>query len=48
MSNPDDPWQRKQQPAPRHRVYIWLAVMLLLTFGVWSLFRLFPEVTLSN
>jgi aspartyl protease family protein len=48
VSNPDDPWQRKQQPAPRHRVYIWLAVMLLLTFGVWSLFRLFPEVTLSN
>jgi len=43
MSTPDNPWHREPTP-PRHRVYVWLAVMLAVTLGVWELFRLFPEV----
>ncbi len=48
MSNPGNPWHRSPVPPSRNRVYVWLAVMLILTLGVWGLFRTFPETTLEG
>lgn len=46
-----NPWQRDTFPPPppnRFRAYIWLAWIIAVGVGVWALFRLFPEVSLSS
>ena len=47
----DDPWRREAQPRqPVHpaRVYIWLGFLIACSVGIWALFHLFPEVSLSE
>ena len=46
-----DPWRREAEPRqPPHpaRVYIWLAFLIACSVGLWALFHLFPEVSLSD
>ncbi|HEY0107626.1 MAG TPA: TIGR02281 family clan AA aspartic protease [Rhizomicrobium sp.] len=48
---PNDPWRRDDAPRPPPhpaRVYIWLAFLAALSIGLWALFHVFPEVSLSD
>src|ERR1700753_1335403 len=44
------PWNRDPNPPPPHpaRVWIWLGFLIAITVGVWALFHLFPQVSLSD
>ena len=44
------PWHRDPNRPPAHpmRVWIWLGFLLAVTVAIWALFRLFPEVSLSD
>jgi aspartyl protease family protein len=45
-----NPWSRDPNPPPPHpaRVWIWFGFLLACTVGIWALFHLFPEVSLSD
>ena len=49
MTN-DNPWRRQPNPSPPHpaRVYVWLGFLIACSIGLWALFHLFPEVSLSD
>jgi len=49
MTN-DNPWRRQPNPPPPHpaRVYVWLGFLIACGIGIWALFHLFPEVSLSD
>ena len=47
----DDPWARERDPRPPPhpaRVYVWLGFLIACGVGIWALFHLFPEVSLSD
>ncbi|MEJ0024666.1 MAG: TIGR02281 family clan AA aspartic protease [Rhizomicrobium sp.] len=47
----DDPWARERNPRPPPhpaRVYVWLGFLIACSVGIWALFHLFPEVSLSD
>ncbi|HEY0301735.1 MAG TPA: TIGR02281 family clan AA aspartic protease [Rhizomicrobium sp.] len=49
MSHERDPWRRDAAPPPHPaRVYLWFGLLLAIGVGVWALFKLFPEVNLSE
>lgn len=43
MRSPNDPWRQDDPPEPSGaRVFVWVAVLVLLGLGVWWLSELFP------
>jgi hypothetical protein len=44
------PWNRTPNPPPPHpaRVWVWLGFLIACIVGIWALFHLFPEVSLSD
>jgi aspartyl protease family protein len=43
-----DPWHRDPTPPHPARVYVWFGLLIAIGVGVWALFHLFPEVSLSD
>ncbi len=50
MSFEHDPWLPDDASPPPHpaRVYVWFGLLIAIAVGVWALFKLFPEVNLSE
>lgn len=46
MTDKPNPWGAPRRPP--YRVYLWLALLVAVTSGLWLLARAFPERTLSN